>query len=728
VHIGAQRANPKATADGPAVDVGGTIARAHVPDDSEPLTPARPDAATSPVSTVAAIRGVLRVKPFRRLWYATAFSSLGDWLGLLATTALATSLAHGYRAQNYALGGVLVIRLLPAIVLGPLAGAFADRFDRRRTMVIGDALRFALFVTIPIAHLVVSDHQTLVWLYVASFLIECISLFWLPAKDAAVPNLVRRDQVEPANQLSLITTYGITPVLGAALFSLLSLITTALARHLPFFQTEPVNLALYLNAATFLAGAVIVFFIREISGPGAGRAAQDKPRLGTLIREGVRFVRSSRLVGGLITGLLGGFCGAGVVIGAGKIFVTSLGGGNAAYGVLFGTLFVGLGLGMALGPRVAREMSRRRLFGASIVFGGACVVLTALMPQIALATIFVLGTGFGAGSAYLAGITLTGTEVSDEMRGRIFALWQSLIRIVLVLTLAAVPFVTALVGRRTFSIGGAHVTVDGTRFVLVAGGLLAITAGVLAYRQMDDQSHVPLWADLKAAVLRDSAARRRMVTGGMLIAFEGGEGSGKSTQARLLAEALAKEHHPVIITHEPGATVAGRKIRDIVLHHDEQLSARTEALLFAADRAHHVDTVIKPALDAGEIVITDRYVDSSLAYQGVGRDLKIGDVRRISRWATGGLTPDLIVLLDVPASVGLNRARGRGPADKLERESMDFHERVRQAFRGLAEAAPRRYLVLDATRPPAELAATVRAAVERLLHGRRNGFRRRAKS
>jgi dTMP kinase len=314
------------------------------------------------------------------------------------------------------------------------------------------------------------------------------------------------------------------------------------------------------------------------------------------------------------------------------------------------------------------------------------------------------------------------------MRGRIFALWQSLIRIVLVLTLAAVPFVTALVGRRTFSIGGAHVTVDGTRFVLVAGGLLAITAGVLAYRQMDDQSHVPLWADLKAAVLRDSAARRRMVTGGMLIAFEGGEGSGKSTQARLLAEALAKEHHPVIITHEPGATVAGRKIRDIVLHHDEQLSARTEALLFAADRAHHVDTVIKPALDAGEIVITDRYVDSSLAYQGVGRDLKIGDVRRISRWATGGLTPDLIVLLDVPASVGLNRARGRGPADKLERESMDFHERVRQAFRGLAEAAPRRYLVLDATRPPAELAATVRAAVERLLHGRRNGFRRRAKS
>ena len=670
-------------------------------------------------SSVAAIRGVLRVTPFRRLWYATALSSLGDWLGLLATTAMAASLAHGYKAQNYALGGVLVIRLLPAVVLGPVAGAFADRFDRRRTMVVGDFARFALFVTIPIAHLAVSEHKTLIWLYIASFLIECVSLFWLPAKDASVPNLVRRDQVESANQLSLITTYGLTPVLGAALFSVLSLITNVLARHLSFFRAEPVNLALYLNAGTFLAGALIVFFIREISGYGRRRQPGEQAPLLTLIREGASFVRSSRLVGGLVIGLLGGFCGAGVVIGAGKIFVASLGGGNAAYGVLFGTLFVGLGLGMALGPRIGRELSRRRIFGLSIVFGGACIVLAALMPQIALATIFVLGTGFGAGSAYLAGITLTGVNVDDEMRGRMFALIQTLIRIVLVLTLAAVPFVTGAVGRKTFSIGGAHVTVDGTRFVLTAGGLLAIAAGVLAYRKMDDKQRVPLWADLKAALMRDSAARRRLTTGGVLIAFEGGEGSGKSTQARTLAESLTKSNHVVCVTHEPGATVAGSKIRDLLLHHDEPLTARAEALLFAADRAHHVDTVIKPALDAGEVVITDRFVDSSLAYQGVGRDLKPQEVRRISRWATGGLTPDLVVLLDLPASVGLSRVLGRGAADKLERESIDFHERVRHAFRRLAEAEPRRYLVLDASRPPSELADTVLAEVQKLLNGRR---------
>jgi len=727
VHIGADRARADADAGSPSVDAGASSAPVDVPGDAQALTQgsADPGAQTAPaVSSVAAINGVLRVKPFRRLWYATALSSLGDWLGLLATTALATSLASGYQAQNYALGGVLIVRLLPAILLGPLAGAFADRFDRRRTMVVGDAVRFVLFMTIPLAHLIVDRHQTLVWLYVASFLIECISLFWMPAKDASVPNLVRRDQVEAANQLSLITTYGLTPVLGAALFSVLSLITNVLARHVSFFRTQPTNLALYMNAATFLFGALIVFFIREISGHGVGRPVGEKPPgLLRLMREGATFVGSSRLVGGLILGLVGAFAAGGTVIGAGKTFVTSLGGGNAAYGVLFGAVFVGLGSGMALGPRIARELSRRRLFGLSIVFGGVCLSITAVMPQVVLAVIFVLGVGFGAGMAYLSGTTLMGTDVDDEMRGRIFALLQSLIRVVLILALAAVPFVVAQVGRNTFAVFGGHITIDGTRFVLMAGGLLAITAGVLAYRKLDDRQHAPIMADIKASLLGDSAARRRLSSGGVLIAFEGGEGSGKSTQARMLAESLAKENHTVHITHEPGATVAGRKIRDLVLHHDEQITPRAELLLFAADRAHHVDTVIKPALDAGEIVITDRYVDSSLAYQGVGRDLKTEDVRRISRWATGGLTPDLVVLLDVAAAVGLNRARGRGEADKLERESMDFHERVRQAFRSLAEAAPRRYLVLDASRSPADLAVAVHDAVERLLNGRRNGRR-----
>ncbi|MDT4970084.1 MAG: dTMP kinase [Pseudonocardiales bacterium] len=669
-------------------------------------------ASSSTVSSVAAVRGVLRVTAFRRLWYATALSSLGDWLGLLATTALATSLVHGYQAQNYALGGVLVVKLLPAIVLGPVAGAFADRFDRRRTMVVSDAIRFGLFLTIPLVH-------TIAWLLIASFLIECVSLFWLPAKDASVPNLVRRDQIEAANQLSLITTYGFTPVLGAALFSVLSLITNVLGRHLDFFRAQPVNLALYFNAATFLIGAVVVFFIREISGHRAQRAAEDAPSLFSLLREGASFVRHSRLIGGLIIGLVGAFAAGGAVIGAGKIFVTSLGGGNAAYGVLFGSVFVGLGLGMAFGPRIARELSRRRLFGLSIVFGGACLILTAVMPQVVLAMIFVVGVGFGAGVAYLAGMTLMGTEVDDVMRGRVFALLQSLIRVVLILALAAVPFVVAQVGRRRISIAGLHATVDGTRFVLIAGGLLAIAAGVFAYRKMDDRQKVGVWTDLKMSLRGDTSGRRRMRSGGVFVAFEGGEGSGKSTQIALLAEKLRGSGRTVTVTHEPGGTQVGEQIRHLLLHSDETLTPRTEALLFAADRALHVDTVIRPSLDAGEIVLTDRFVDSSLAYQGAGRELTVDDVSRVSRWATGGLRPDLTVLLDIPAAQGLDRARGRAEADKLEGESLAFHERVRESFRHLAESAPRRYLVVDATRPPDEIAARVLAAVVGLFSIRR---------
>jgi dTMP kinase len=675
------------------------------------------------VSTAAAIRGVMRVRAFRRLWYTTALSSLGDWLGLLATTAMATSLAHGYQAQNYALGGVLVVKLLPAILLGPLAGAVADRFDRRWTMIISDTVRFVLFLSIPLAHLIVSRDEQLAWLLVASFLIECVSLFWMPAKDASVPNLVRRDQIESANQFSLITTYGITPVLGAGLFSVLSLITNVLARHLTFFQTQPVNLALYFNAATFLVGAIIVLFIPEIGGRRVGRPAEEPDGLFRLMREGLSFIRSSRLVGGLIIGLVGAFAAGGAVIGAGKIFVTSLGGGNAAYGVLFGSVFVGLGSGMAFGPRIAGELSRRRLFGLSIVFAALCLMLTAVMPHVALATVFVIGLGFGAGVAYLAGMTLLGTDVDDEMRGRVFALLQSLIRVVLILALAVVPFAVAQVGRKTFHIGSVNYVVDGTRIVLIAGGLLALLAGVLAYRKLDEREQVAVWKDLTSALRRDSSGRRRMRSGGLFVAFEGGEGSGKSTQMALLAESLRRSGRTVVTTHEPGATQMGAEIRRVLLHDSEPVTPRAEALLFAADRAHHVDTVIRPALEAGNVVITDRYVDSSLAYQGVGRKLAIDEVRRVSRWATGGLDADLTVLLDLPAAAGLDRMHDRGAADKLEGESLQFHERVREAFRTLAESEPRRYLVVDATESAERVAERVRVAVEPLLGAHLNGRR-----
>ncbi|WP_280139202.1 dTMP kinase [Geodermatophilus dictyosporus] len=205
----------------------------------------------------------------------------------------------------------------------------------------------------------------------------------------------------------------------------------------------------------------------------------------------------------------------------------------------------------------------------------------------------------------------------------------------------------------------------------------------------------------------------------MFVALEGGEGTGKSTQARLLLDWLGLHELPARLTHEPGGTAPGARIRSLLLDPATgDLAPRAEALLYAADRAHHVHAVVRPALEAGEVVVTDRYVDSSLAYQGAGRTLDLDEVRRISAWATGGLVPDLTVLLDLPPETGLARALGRAAADRLESESLEFHQRVRATFRALAAADPGRYLVLDAERPAEEIAAAVRERVGALLPGR----------
>lgn len=678
------------------------------------------------VSPARKARGVLRGRDFRRLWFVMTFSSFGDWLGLLATTALAADLAKSYRAANFALGGVLVVRLLPAAIMGPLAGAFADRFDRRLTMVVADVARFALFVSIPLA-------GALWWLFVASFLIECLALFWIPAKEASVPNLVRRDQLETANQLSLITTYGLTPVVAAGVFSLLALVSRKLAETVTFFRANQVDLALYINALTFLVSALTVLQIRRISrsSPGRRRAAAAQPGLLSLLREGWVFIGTNQLVRGLVFGIFGAFAAAGTVVGTGKIYAASLGGGDATYGILFGAVFVGLGLGIGLGPRVARDLSRRRLFGLSIVFAGCCLVLASFMPHLALSLIMIVGVGFGAGTAYLAGTTLLGQEVADEVRGRTFAIVQSLVRVDLILSVAAAPFLVGVLRQRRVVFAGLDFTVDGTRILLAAAGLLAVAGGVAAYRHMDDRHGVPVVADIVSAVRGDTTARRRLSHGGVLIAFEGGEGSGKSTQTERLATWLQQRGATVTVTHEPGATDFGARLRHILLDSvDGELTSRAEALLFAADRAQHVDTVIRPALDRGEVVITDRYVDSSLAYQGAGRSLALEDVRRLSRWATSGLEPDLTVLLDVDPALGLDRARAREAAeddqpDRLERESLEFHRRVRQAFRALADSAPDRYVVVDSSRHPEAVASVVRAAVTKRLAASRDRRRRR---
>jgi dTMP kinase len=200
---------------------------------------------------------------------------------------------------------------------------------------------------------------------------------------------------------------------------------------------------------------------------------------------------------------------------------------------------------------------------------------------------------------------------------------------------------------------------------------------------------------------------------GVFVCFEGGEGSGKSTQAKLLEGWLRDQGYAVRLTFEPGDTEVGRRVRQIVLDPATgELSDRTETLLYAADKAEHVDTIVQPALDRGEVVVTDRYVDSLLAYQGAGRALDVLAVEEVARWATGDLRPHLTVLLDLEPEHGFDRFEER---DRIEGESVEFHQRVRAAFLAIAEADADHYLVLDARAPMDEIAAAVRERVRPLL-------------
>ncbi|WP_431803232.1 dTMP kinase [Microbacterium sp. bgisy203] len=203
---------------------------------------------------------------------------------------------------------------------------------------------------------------------------------------------------------------------------------------------------------------------------------------------------------------------------------------------------------------------------------------------------------------------------------------------------------------------------------------------------------------------------------GVWITFEGGDGAGKTTQATLLEEWVRAQGRETLRTREPGGTEVGVLVRDIVLYHRGEVAPRAEALLYAADRAQHVATLVRPALARGEVVIQDRYLDSSVAYQGAGRVLDAGEIRDLSLWATEGALPDLTVLLDLdPAAARERLDADDKPFDRLEAEEADFHARVRESFLGLAAAEPERFLVLDAARPAADLAAAVQARLAALL-------------
>jgi len=185
---------------------------------------------------------------------------------------------------------------------------------------------------------------------------------------------------------------------------------------------------------------------------------------------------------------------------------------------------------------------------------------------------------------------------------------------------------------------------------------------------------------------------------GLFITLEGGDGTGKSTQSALLGEWFTAQGREVVFTREPGGTDLGNQLRDIVLHSRGHIAPRAEALLYAADRAHHIATVVRPALERGAVVIQDRYLDSSVAYQGAGRVLDPDEVRHVSMWATEGLVPDVTIVLDLDPAIGRDRLDAANKQfDRLEAEALDFHTRVRDAYLAMAAAEPERFLVVDAT-------------------------------
>lgn len=669
---------------------------------------------------------MLSIKPFRALWIALSLSSLGDWLSILALVALAPAVTHGSNlAKMSSISGVWVVTLLPALLLGPIAGALADRLDRRVTMVVGDVIRGLLFISIPL-------FPNLTWIFVAKFLAGIASQFWNPAAAATIPNLVPKDKLERANQLSQLMTYGTAP-LAAGVLALLGWVATALGHAGPFVHTNKVDLALYFNGASYLVSAVTVYFLRQIpkrenSGP------ISVPSTAKAIWEGWRFIRHTPVVRGLVIGMLGAFCAAGVVIGLAPSYIQlTLDGGSAGFSLVFAVILIGLAIGMGFGSRPFGDFSRRRLFGVTLTASAVPLAMIALVPNLAIVTVFVLLMGIISGIAYPTAFTIVGLEVDDDTRGRVFAFFQSTIQAILLAVIAVAGFIAtgfsaaigALSGTKNGVVHIAHVTygAPGDNLLLLLSAALVAFVGVQSYRQLDDRKGVPLFEDLWTAI-RNEPLKRVPATpsleraphgpSGLFLAFEGGEGVGKTTQARLIAIWLRELGYDVVTTHEPGATKIGMRLRALLLDTAHAgMSPHCEALLYAADRAEHVAKVIDPALERGAVVITDRYIDSSLAYQGAGRGQPTADIARLNSWATDGREPDLTILLDMAPEEGLSR-RARS-ADRLEAEPLDFHRRVRAGFLHLARAKPDQYLVVDAAAPPAEITEQVKDRVREVL-------------
>jgi dTMP kinase len=667
----------------------------------------------SDASTVHRVRRVLAIRPFRRLWGVTYLCSVADWLSLLALTGLVTKFTESYTAQNFAFAGVVLTNLLPGLLFAPLGGLLADRLDRRKVMIIADLFRCGLLLSIAFV-------GTPLWLFIGNFLVGSASMMWIPSKDAAVPNLLRRpDQVETANQLGMVMTYGLAVVTGAGLYSILTGIQTTF--NLPpdlLGEFGIAKIVVVINGLLYLASALLIARIPELSlrgvhpaphsAPKPKQRAEDEeksPGLATMMRDGARFIRTTPLIRGLLIGMVGAFAAGGAVIGSAKPYSSSLGGGDASFGLLFVAVFIGAAIGLAGAPKLARRLPHDRLFGVGIVLAGLALIVVALAPHLAVALIAVSVVGACAGGAFLTGITIIGSQIDDSIRGRINAIYQSLMKIIIFGATATVPLLIGLVQPRTVTVWGNPIIIDGTRPVLLGGGLLAALVGVVAYRQMDSRRTEPIMADLRNALRR----RPRRVTG-LLIAIEGAISTDTAVQAGRLADWLRRGSHVVVLAADPA--LDDQRLTSLVS--GAALSgARAQALAAAAVRADIVERDVRPALDSGSVVVMERFVDSPLAHLSTVAGLDAGELEGLADWATNRLRPDITVLLDADSSNG-------GMPNLAITGGTQWQ--VQHVLAEMAAADPDRYVVVDADGTVDDVAHRVHTAVQAVLVGRITGL------
>lgn len=651
----------------------------------------------------ATLRDLLTHPSFSRLWRAMLVSSLGDWVGFVAVAALVARLG-GERLGALAVAGVMLTRLLPSVLFGPFAGVLADRYDRRRLMVAADVGRGLMYASMPFT-------QKLWPILVLSFLIECLSLLWTPAKDATVPNIVPRRQLANANSVGLITTYGTLP-LGGAIYTLLAGVSAAIGAAVPYFSARQEFLALWLDAFTFLYSARMVWGLDLRKDRASRVRAAAKLTAGRAWGEvvaGYRFLRDHPLIRAMTVGIVVAFAGVGAVISLGPVFARySVNAGAAGFGILVIAFGFGMGAGMGLTNALARVVETDKLFYLSMFAAAASLFAVASMPTILLAAVLTVPMGAAVGLTWVAGYTLLQENVSDEFRGRTFATLTVSARLSLFLALVLFPAVAAAVGDHDVEVGGRLLDLSGTRLALYLGGLVVVAAAVASRRGLR-RSRLARPRPLDLAP-RPPAGERR----GLFIVFEGVEGAGKGTQVELARQYLESRGLDVVVTREPGGTEFGDRLREAVLDPATgPLHPRAEALLFAAARAQLVSTVIRPALEEGKVVLCDRFVDSSVAYQGYGRGLGEQDVLALNAWATQGLFPDLVVLLHLEPEEGL--ARRGGPGDRFESEDLTFHARVADAYLRIAEEHPERFAVVDASGTPEQVYLRVREVLDRAL-------------